>query len=202
MPRGGGPVGLGEHGRLVGAGEGDPGRRVVPYGLPVGARYGVAGETLAIDNGRPVATRLEAGRTLRVDNRHIVPVVPRNALLIERVLTKRGIKNIVRTTSGEDAMRLLNLAASSQVPRPDMILLDLQLPGVSGEKVLEQIKTTPSLRAIPVVVLSCSDSETDVARCLAAGANAFISKADNYEDFRRSVIKITDFWTQAARLVG
>lgn len=49
---------------------------------------------------------------------------------------------------------------------------------------LEQIKTTPVLRSIPVVVLSCSDSETDVARCLAAGANAFISKADNYEDFR------------------
>jgi carbon storage regulator CsrA len=132
----------------------------------------------------------------------VVEDTPVHALLIERVLSKRGIKNIVRTTSGEDAMRLLELAAQSQVPRPDLILLDLQLPGVSGDKVLEQIKGTPSLRAIPVVVLSCSDSDTDVARCLAAGANAFISKADNYEEFRRSVIKITDFWSQAARLVG
>ena len=109
---------------------------------------------------------------------------------------------IVRTTSGEDAIRLLNLAGNGQVPKPDLILLDLQLPGVSGEKVLKRIKSTQQLRSIPVVVLSCSDSETDVARCLAAGANAFISKADNYEDFRRSVIKITDFWSQAARLVG
>lgn len=169
--------------------------------------------TLGIEAPSDVAVRRD--EVLAQDGGDMTPAVPQSdlrvlvvedtpvhALLIERVLSKRGIKNIVRTTSGEDAIRLLNLAGGGQVPRPDLILLDLQLPGVSGEKVLERIKSTPQLRSIPVVVLSCSDSESDVARCLEAGANAFISKADNYEDFRRSVIKITDFWSQAARLVG
>lgn len=131
----------------------------------------------------------------------VVEDTPVHALLIERVLSKRGVKNVVRTTSGEDAVRLLNLAAERQVPKPDLVLLDLQLPGMSGQNVLQTIKTTPALRSIPVVVLSCSDSETDVQRCMQAGANAFVTKSENYEEFRRSIIKITDFWSQA-RLVG
>ena len=174
------------------------GQRRVTLGVEAPADVAVRRDEV-LEQDASAATQVVPESDLRV---LVVEDTPVHALLIERVLTKRGIKNIVRTTSGEDAMRLLNLAATSQVPRPDLILLDLQLPGVSGEKVLEQIKTTQALRSIPVVVLSCSDSESDVARCLAAGANAFISKADNYEDFRRSVIKITDFWSQAARLVG
>lgn len=131
----------------------------------------------------------------------VVEDTPVHALLIERVLSKRGVKNIVRTTSGEDAIRLLNLAAARHVPKPDLVLLDLQLPGMSGQNVLQTIKSMPALRSIPVVVLSCSDSESDVQRCMQAGANAFVTKSENYEEFRRSIIKITDFWSQA-RLVG
>lgn len=174
------------------------GQRRVTLGIEAPSDVAVRRDEVLAQDGND-STQIVPQSDLRV---LVVEDTPVHALLIERVLSRRGIKNIVRTTSGEDALRLLGLAAEGSVPKPDLILLDLQLPGVSGEKVLERIKTTQHLRSIPVVILSCSDSETDVARCLEAGANAFISKADNYEDFRRSVIKITDFWSQAARLCG
>ena len=67
---------------------------------------------------------------------------------------------------------------------------------------MDLIKRTAELKSISVVVLSASSSDTEVAHCLATGANAFISKAENCEDFRRSIVKITDFYSETARLVG
>jgi carbon storage regulator CsrA len=126
----------------------------------------------------------------------VVEDTPVHALLIERVLSHRGVKNVVRTSTGEDAIRLLSLARINEALRPDLVLLDLQLPGISGHQVLETIKSVPALCSIPVVILSCTDSDEEVARCMAAGANAFVAKSPEYEKFRASLIRITDFWTQ------
>lgn len=130
----------------------------------------------------------------------VVEDTPVHALLIERILTKRGVKNIVRTSSGEDAIRLLSLSREGKALKPDLVLLDLQLPGVSGFHVLESIKSASNLRSIPVVVLSCSDSDADVTRCMEAGANAFVSKAESYDNLRQSILRITDFWSQVRKV--
>jgi carbon storage regulator CsrA len=130
----------------------------------------------------------------------VVEDTPVHALLIERILSKRGVKNIVRTSSGEDAIRLLTLSRDGKALKPDLVLLDLQLPGVSGFHVLEMIKACGSLRSIPVVVLSCSDSDADVTRCLEAGANAFVSKTESYDNLRQSILRITDFWSQVRKV--
>jgi carbon storage regulator CsrA len=130
----------------------------------------------------------------------VVEDTPVHALLIERVLTKRGIRNIVCATTGEDAIQLLTLGREGRALKPDLVLLDLQLPGISGFHVLEAIKSAAALRSIPVVVLSCSDSDADVTRCLEAGANAFVSKAESYDNLRQSILRITDFWSQVRKV--
>lgn len=125
----------------------------------------------------------------------VVEDTPVHALLIERVLSHRGVKNVVRTSTGEDAIRLLSLARINEALRPDLVLLDLQLPGISGHQVLETIKSVPALASIPVVILSATDSDDEVARCMSAGANAYITKSPEYEKFRGALIRIVDFWS-------
>lgn len=132
----------------------------------------------------------------------VVEDTPIHLMLIERALRKTGVKAILRTPSGEEALQLLRRARDDTSVRPDLILLDLQLPGVSGFHLLVTIKSLPSLRGIPVVVLSCSDSESDIARCMAAGAEAFVAKPEDYQRFRQAIIEIVDFWRQLAGSAG
>ena len=124
----------------------------------------------------------------------VVEDTPVHALIIERILSKAGVRNVVRISSGEEAIQLVTLGQSGKALKPDLILLDLHLPGVSGMQVLEAVKSSPLTRSIPVVVISGSESEKDVAQCLESGANAFIFKADNYDEFRRALTRTTDFW--------
>ena len=125
---------------------------------------------------------------------------PAHARLIEHGLRSRGVKHVVRTASGVDAIRLLRLSGEHKAIRPDLVLLNLQLPDVSGFHVLRTIKTTAPLRSIPVVVLGGSDSDADVARCMESGANAFVSKAESDDRFRQSIMRIADFWSGVRRV--
>lgn len=85
-------------------------------------------------------------------------------------------------------------------PRPDMILLDLNLPGRSGLEVLEEIKGDPELRVIPVVVLSTSEADRDVIRSYALGANSFVSKPMDADDFAHSIHAIERYWFDVVQL--
>jgi two-component system, chemotaxis family, response regulator Rcp1 len=131
----------------------------------------------------------------------VVEDTPVHAVLIEKALAKWGVAEVVVVSSGEDAIRVLDHGHCGTSFMPDLILLDLQLPGVSGLDVLQLIKNAADLRSIPVVVLSCSDSDEEVSRCMGAGANAFVSKSQRYEDFRQSIFRIADFWSHT-RSVG
>ena len=173
------------------------GQRRVTLGVDAPADIQVRRDELSPDRPERDEGAVQPELDLRV---LVVEDTPVHALLIERILTKRGVKNIVRTSSGEDAIRLLTLSREGKALKPDLVLLDLQLPGVSGFHVLETIKTAATLRSIPVVVLSCSDSDADVARCMEAGANAFVSKAESYDSFRQSILRITDFWSQVRKV--
>ncbi len=110
--------------------------------------------------------------------------------------------NVQLRNSGEAAIRALGCCRNGAAggPLPDLVLLDLQLPGISGLDVLRLIRSTPALRALPVVILSCSKRELEIKRCMAASANAFVSKATGYEQFSESVVRIADFWTHARRV--
>lgn len=174
------------------------GQRRVTLGIDAPPEVQVRRDELTVEgisNGEhpPVTPELD----LRV---LVVEDTPVHSLLIERVLSKRGVRNIVRTSTGEDAIRLLTLGREGRALKPDLVLLDLQLPGVSGFHVLDAIKSAAALRSIPVVVLSCSDSDADVQRCMEAGANAFVSKADSYDGLRQSILRITDFWSQVRKV--
>ena len=82
----------------------------------------------------------------------------------------------------------------ANAPRPDLILLDLNLPKKDGREVLAEIKADPSLRAIPVIVLTTSKSEEDVFKCYAQHANCYITKPFDFERFVQVVREVVSFW--------
>lgn len=85
-------------------------------------------------------------------------------------------------------------------PRPDLMLLDLNLPGRSGLEILEEMKNDPNLRTIPVVVLSTSDAERDVGRAYHLGANSFVSKPMDSDDFSMRIHGMETYWFDIVRL--
>ena len=89
---------------------------------------------------------------------------------------------------------LRRLGTHAQAPRPDLVLLDLNLPRKSGLEVLAEIKSDESLRAIPVVMLTTSQAEDDLARAYAAHVNCYIRKPVDFERFAEVVKNIEDFW--------
>ena len=88
----------------------------------------------------------------------------------------------------------------SDAPRPDLILLDLNLPKKSGREVLEDIKSDPALKTIPVVVLTTSDAKTDVVNVYQLHANCFITKPVDLEEFMNVVRRIEEFWFSIVQL--
>ena len=98
--------------------------------------------------------------------------------------------------NGEDALHRLDKAGS----KPDIVLLDLNLPGLSGVEVLRRLKADPRLRSIPVVVLSASDREGDVANAYEAGANHYLVKPLKFESFAELIRRWNEYWTQLGRL--
>jgi two-component system response regulator len=101
---------------------------------------------------------------------------------------------------GVEALSMLR-DATGAVPRPDLILLDLNLPRKDGREVLQDIKQDEALRHIPVVVLSTSQSEHDIARSYRLGANAFVTKPVDIDRFFQVIRSLEQFWLDAARLI-
>ncbi len=88
----------------------------------------------------------------------------------------------------------------ADAPRPDLILLDLNMPRKDGREVLADIKQDPHLRSIPVVVLTTSDSELDVANTYDLHANCFVTKPVDLEQFTKIVKEIKQFWFSVVKL--
>lgn len=103
--------------------------------------------------------------------------------------------------TGEEALQFLRReGAYRDAARPELILLDLALPGMGGREVLAQIKADPSLRRIPVIVLAGSKTDDDVARAYELNVNSYIAKPTDAEQFARVVRVVEDFWLSTVKL--
>ena len=109
--------------------------------------------------------------------------------------------NIHVAVNGIEAMDYLHRAgAYADAARPDVILLDLNLPLKDGREVLAEIKQDPSLQRIPVVILSTSQAEQDILKSYALHANCYITKPVDLEQFITIVKSIEDFWFTVVKL--
>ena len=104
-------------------------------------------------------------------------------------------------SDGTEAMAFLHRKGEyANVPRPYLILLDLNLPKKDGREVLEEIKESPTLKSIPVVVLTTSASEADILRSYRLHANCYITKPVGLDGFLEVVKSIDDFWLTVVKL--
>jgi CheY-like chemotaxis protein len=102
---------------------------------------------------------------------------------------------------GVEAMAFLRRAGSnSRAPRPDLILLDLNLPKMDGREVLALIKGDASLKMIPTVILTTSDADADILKSYQLQANCYLTKPVQLEAFEALVQSITDFWLTKVKL--
>jgi chemotaxis family two-component system response regulator Rcp1 len=139
-------------------------------------------------------------------------VAPIEVLLVEDNpgdvrLTREAFKdarlhiNLHVASDGMEAMAFLNREGEyAATPRPDLILLDLNLPKKDGREVLEEIKSSVILRSIPVVILTTSASEADVLRSYQLHANCYITKPVSLDGFLAVVKGIDDFWLSVVKL--
>ncbi len=104
-------------------------------------------------------------------------------------------------TDGVEAMAFLGQkGAFTNVPRPDLILLDLNLPKMDGREVLAHIKDDARLKTIPTVILTTSDAEADIVKSYQLQANCYLSKPVQLDDFEALVKSINDFWLTRVKL--
>ena len=129
---------------------------------------------------------------------------PGDARLTQEAMRAAKMTNVLHVVEdGEQAMEFLRRRSRfKDAPRPDLILLDLNLPKKDGRSVLAEVKTDPDLRRIPVVVLTTSRSEEDVMQAYDMHANAYVTKPVNLEKFMRIVALIDEFWLKVVTLPG
>jgi two-component system, chemotaxis family, response regulator Rcp1 len=127
---------------------------------------------------------------------------PGDVELTRTALEKAKVRNTLHVAEdGEEAMAFLRRQGEyASVPRPEVILLDLNLPRMDGREVLEAIKADPDLMTIPVVVLTTSSAEQDIIRTYKLHANCYITKPVDLERFMEVVQSIEDFWLTVVRL--
>jgi two-component system, chemotaxis family, response regulator Rcp1 len=140
------------------------------------------------------------------------PATPIEILLVEDNpgdvrLTKEALKdakvrnNLHVAIDGVEALAFLRKQGKhASAPRPDLILLDLNLPRKNGREVLEEIKQDIALQPIPVVILTTSQAEQDVLESYRLHANAYVTKPVDLEQFLRVVGSIEEFWLEIVKL--
>lgn len=127
---------------------------------------------------------------------------PTDVLLAREALEHaKVLNNLHVVTDGAEALDyLFRRGEFASVERPDLVLLDLNLPKRDGREVLEEVKNDPDLRRIPIVVLTTSKAEEDILRAYGLHANCYITKPVDFEQFSRVVRAIEDFWFSIVRL--
>lgn len=127
---------------------------------------------------------------------------PTDRFLAEEALLQAKMTNRVSVvTDGEQAIQYLRRQEPfTNAIRPDLILLDLNLPKKDGRDVLKEIKEDPVLKVIPVVVLTTSRAEEDILKSYGLHANCYITKPVQFEEFKKIVMSIESFWFAVVKL--
>ncbi len=127
---------------------------------------------------------------------------PGDVRLAQEALKESKIRNrLFVVEDGVEAMAFLfNQGKYANVPRPDLILLDLNLPRKSGRDVLKEIKMDETLKRIPVVILTVSKAEEDILKCYNDYANCYVTKPLDFGQFMEITKSIEDFWLTIVRL--
>jgi CheY-like chemotaxis protein len=124
-------------------------------------------------------------------------------LTIEALHAAKVANRLSHVEDGVEALRYLRRQGPyTDAPRPDLILLDLNLPRKDGREVLDELKRDPNLKVIPVVVLTTSRSEQDVLRSYQLHANCYITKPVDFSQFMEVVKTIENFWLTVVTLPG
>ncbi len=125
-----------------------------------------------------------------------------DARLAKEAMRDSKIRNTLHHVGdGEEAMEFLyQKGKHADAPRPDLILLDLNLPRKDGRAVLEEVKTDDNLKRIPVVILTTSSDEQDILRSYNLHANCYITKPIDLTQFLKVVQSIEDFWLTIVKL--
>lgn len=126
---------------------------------------------------------------------------PSDVRLIREALKEAKVPvQIAVARDGVDAIEHLKQSETGHTVRPDMVLLDLNLPRKNGKEVLAEIKASPGLKQIPVLVMTSSRSEEDVAEVYELNANCYITKPGDLHEYVHVVRAIEDFWFLTATL--
>jgi CheY-like chemotaxis protein len=129
---------------------------------------------------------------------------PGDVLITREAFADNKVRNQLSVVSdGEAAMAFLRREGEfASAPRPDLILLDLNLPRKAGHEVLAEVKSDADLQRIPVVILTTSDAEEDILRSYDLHANAYVTKPVDFERFLNVVRQIDDFFVSVVKLPG
>ncbi len=127
---------------------------------------------------------------------------PADSDLTSEALSRCSCSHEIRTVpDGIEAMKFLRRKGKySSVRPPDLVILDLNLPGKDGRAVLAEVKTDPVLKRTPVVIFSTSQAKSDIKGSLELGANSYVSKPGNLKDFVSTVTSICEYWFKYAVL--
>ena len=127
---------------------------------------------------------------------------PGDELITREALEHNKFQNRLHVAhDGEEGLNFLYRRGEFEgAPRPDLILLDLNLPRMDGRQVLAQIKTDESLKLIPTVILTTSDAEADIVRSYQLQANCYLNKPVQLDAFENLVKSINDFWLTKVKL--
>jgi CheY-like chemotaxis protein len=129
---------------------------------------------------------------------------PGDVLITREAFAENKVRNHLSVVSdGEAAMAFLRREGEfASAPRPDLILLDLNLPRKAGHEVLAEVKSDADLQRIPVVILTTSDAEEDILRSYDLHANAYVTKPVDFDRFLDVVRQIDEFFVTVVRLPG
>ena len=129
---------------------------------------------------------------------------PGDQKLVKRALANQKMPNELHITgSGEEAIKYLQASrcGNSKCPRPNLILLDLNMPGMGGKEFLKCIKADSDLCSIPVVILTVSDAPIDIQQCYELNAAGYIQKSASAAEFQETVNKLAKYWFETSSFV-
>ena len=124
---------------------------------------------------------------------------PDHAFLAKEGLNKSGFENLINVVEdGQEALDYLfrqgKYTDSEQYPMPELILLDIKLPKKTGIEVLKEIKTHEELKKIPIIMLTSSKRDEDIVDSYAYGANSYITKPMNFNEFTKAMMDLQLYW--------